>query len=141
MKKIKEFLDEMDQKFEKIDWSFVLSIIFPFMFLFKKKKTNTINGHIIQVPTQTLRFRVKKDISAFNRLYADKVDSGISGEMIKRTMINELVEELIRANVIEFKKTNQFGSFGTSGTAGFPTDFDNRNLVEYLEAEIFVIKK
>ncbi len=118
----------MDEKFEKTDWTFLWNVIFPFSMLFKRKKKETnMQGHVIHVPTETLRFRVQKDISPFDQLYKNQADSGISGEMIKKAMINELLDEIVKSGAIEFKTYKRVG-----------TDYMDRQMIE---AEILVVKR
>lgn len=133
MKKIKEFFDRMDEKFEKTDWTFLWNIIFPFFNFSKKKQINDIGGRIIQVPTQTLRFRVQRDISQFQNIYGNSADIGMSMEMIKAAMAKELMDQIIKSNAIEFKSYKQMYS-GTGGMAGIQDP-------SVIEAEILVIKK
>lgn len=132
MKKIKEFFDRMDEKFEKTDWTFMWNIIFPF-FSFSKKKQITSNSSIIQIPTQTLRFRVQRDISQFQNIYGNSTDIGMSMEMIKAAMAKELMDQIIKSNAIEFKSYKQMYN-GTGGMAGIQDP-------SVIEAEILVIKK
>lgn len=128
MKKIKEFLDRMDEKFEKTDWTFLWNVIFPFSMLFKRKKKQTDKiGQIIHVPTQTLWFKVQKDISQFQKLYGESADIGMSMEMIKKAMVNELMEQIAQSGAVEFKSYKQVGG----------NYFDK----QILEAEIRVVKR
>lgn len=128
MKKIKEFFDRMDEKFEKTDWTFLWNVIFPFSMLFKRKKKQTDKiGQIIHVPTQTLRFKVQKDISQFQKIYGSSADAGMSMKMIKKAMVNELVDHIAKSGAIEFKSYKRVGS----------DYFDT----QILEAEILIVKK
>ena len=128
MKKIKEFFDRMDEKFEKTDWTFLWNVIFPFSILFKRKKKQTDKiGQIIHVPTQTLRFKVQKDVSQFQKIYGASADAGMSMEMIKKAMVNELVDHIAKSGAIEFKSYKRVGS----------DYFDS----QILEAEILIVKK
>jgi hypothetical protein len=114
--KLKEILDK------KIDLKNVMAAS-PFEFIFnifrKKEKINHRQGPnptIIHSTQNLVMVRVKKDITSFKKIYGDRVDEGITIEMLKKAMLNELIEEITKANIVEFTTYDSF-DFNTGGQA------------------------
>jgi hypothetical protein len=119
MGKIKDLLN---QKISLSDlWqSFALS------FLFKKKKENRDLGPLISYKTaDVVKLCVSKDVTGFEKLYPNS-DGGFEHEMIRKAMVNELVEHLVKSDLINWYKSN-------GDDYGFPNT--------QLKAEIWVAKK
>ena len=57
-------------------------------------------------------FRIDKDISSFTKIYGQSADVGISVQLIKKAMINDLIEKVAESGEIEFKQWNQVNQFG-----------------------------
>lgn len=57
-------------------------------------------------------FRIDKDISSFTKIYGQSADMGISVQLIKKAMINDLIEKVAESGEIEFKQWNQVNQFG-----------------------------
>lgn len=106
--KLKEILDK------KINLTGLMNAS-PFEFIFnlfkKKEKINHRQGPnptIIHSTQNLVAVRVKKDITSFKKLYGDRVNDGITIEMLKKAMLNELIEEIAKANIIEFTTYDSF---------------------------------
>ena len=100
---------------------------FALSFLFKKKKEQTRDlGPLITYKTaDVFKLCVSKDITNFEKLYPNS-KSGFEHEMIRKAMVNELVEHLVKSDLINWYKSN-------GDDFGFPNT--------QLKAEIWVAKK
>ena len=123
MGKIKDLLNQKISLSEM--WqSFALATPFSF---FKKKKEETRDlGHLITYKTaDVVKLCVSKDITGFEKLYPNS-KGGFEHEMIKKAMVNEIVEHLVKSDLINWYKSN-------GDDFGFPNT--------QLKAEIWVAKK
>lgn len=127
MKKFNEWCDRMDAKLKDFEWKDLLYSLFPISIFFKRKQNQFETGKIIHVPTQTLRFKVQKDISQFRKIYGESADIGMSMDMIKKAMVNELTEKIAESGAIEFKSYKRVG--------------DDYFDTQILEAEILIVTK
>ena len=59
-------------------------------------------------------FRIDKDITSFTKIYGQSADVGISVQLIKKAMINDLIEKIAESGEIEFKQWNQVNQSGTN---------------------------
>jgi hypothetical protein len=123
MGKIKDLLNQKISLSEM--WqSFALATPFSF---FKKKKEETRDlGPLITYKTaDVVKLCVSKDITGFEKLYPNS-KGGFEHEMIKKAMVNEIVEHLVKSDLINWYKSN-------GDDFGFPNT--------QLKAEIWVAKK
>lgn len=136
--KLKEILDK------KIDLTGIMNAS-PFEFIYnifrKKEKIDHRQGPnptIIHSTRDLVAVRVRKDITPFKKIYGDRVNEGITIEMLKKAMLNELVEEIAKSNAIEFT-TYDRPNLGTSG--GYHPDFGTSGGQAFMEAKLMIAVK
>ena len=106
----------------------MLSGSLPWRWFFKKKKETTkdLGPLIAYRNADVVKLCVSKDITNFTKMYPNNTTNGFEYEMIRKAMVNELVEHLLKSDLIDWYKSNG-EDFGFSNTQ--------------LKAEIWVAKK
>ena len=123
--------DILNQKVSLTDlWKSVVLVLgglWPWSLFFKKKKEATKDlGPLITYKTaDVVKLCVSKDVTGFEKLYPNS-EGGFEQEMIRKAMVNELVEHLVKSDLINWYKSK-------GDDYGFPST--------QLKAEIWVAKK
>jgi hypothetical protein len=89
--------------------SSALSSIWSLFSKKKKEATDNTGPLIIWKTADVIKLRVSQDITGFEAMYGSNDRNGKTGgfeyQMIKKAMVNQLVEQLVNSDMIEWYKS------------------------------------
>lgn len=106
MKKFNEWCDQMDAKLKDFEWREILSILFPFSSLFKKKPKQTSMNFVYQTKVgMPIQFQSQKYMSNMEMLYGTDVSKGTNFalDMIKAGIKREICDEIMKSDLFEWQ--------------------------------------